>query len=46
MYGLEGKEKDFEMDTEFDREPVELLEDGSDVVKGGCSGDDAMIIVC
>ncbi len=38
--GFECIEEDFERDTEFDWEPVELLEDGGDVVKGGGSGDD------
>ena len=41
MDGLECKQEDFELDTELDREPVELLEDRSDVVDGGGSGYDA-----
>ncbi len=36
-----GRWKDFECDTEFDWEPVELLEDGDDVVKGRGSGNDS-----
>ena len=39
--GLECKQKDFELNTSLNWEPVELLEDGSDVVDGGGSGDDA-----
>ena len=34
-------EKDLERDSESDREPVKLLEDGVDMVKRGGSGDDA-----
>ena len=33
--GLERKQEDFELNTELNREPVELLEDRSDVVDGG-----------
>ncbi len=40
MDGFECIKKDFECDPEFDWEPVELLENGGDVVKGGGSGDD------
>ena len=32
MNGLECKREDFENDAELNREPVELLEDRSDVV--------------
>ena len=39
MDGFEGVEEDFEGDPEFNREPVELLENGGDVVKGRGSGD-------
>ena len=39
--GIECVEKDFECNSEFDREPVKLLENGGDMVKGGGSGDDA-----
>lgn len=35
VYGLECKQKDFELDAKLDREPVELLEDRSDVLNGG-----------
>lgn len=38
--GLKCKQKDFERDAELDREPVKLLEDGGDVVRGGSAGDD------
>ena len=41
MDGLQCLEKYFKCNSEFDWEPVKLLEDGSDVVKGGGSGDDA-----
>ena len=41
MDGLECEQKDFELDTGQDREPVKLLENRSDVVDGGCSGYDA-----
>ena len=39
--GLEYVEKDLERDSESDREPVKLLEDGGDMVKRRGSGDDA-----
>ena len=35
--GLECYQEYFELNTELDREPVELLEDMSDVVDGGGS---------
>ena len=35
--GLECYQEDFVLNTELDREPVELLEDRSDVVDGGGS---------
>jgi hypothetical protein len=38
--GLEGEEQNLEMDAGFDREPVKLLKDRSDVINGGGSGDD------
>ena len=41
MDGLECKQEDFELNTELNREPVELLEDRSDVVDGECSSYDA-----
>ena len=34
-------QEEFEGGSEFDRAPVELLENEGDVVKGGGSGDDA-----
>ncbi|CAL8372584.1 unnamed protein product [Arctogadus glacialis] len=37
--GLEGEEQNLEMDAGFDREPVKLLKDRSDVINGGGSGD-------
>ena len=39
--GLECKQEDFELDMELDREPVELLEDRSDVMDEGGSSYDA-----
>lgn len=39
MEGHESEEEDFEMNAKLDREPVELLEDGGDVVEGGGSCD-------
>ena len=39
--GLEGEEQNLEMDAGFDREPVKLMKDRSDVINGGGSGDDA-----
>ena len=39
--GFESMEEDFEIYTEFNREPVELLQDRGDVMEGGGSGDDA-----
>ena len=41
MDGFEAMEEDFEGDSEFNRESVELLENGRNVVEGGGSGDDA-----
>ena len=41
MEGFESMEEDFEINTEFNREPVELLQDRGDVMEGGGSGDDA-----
>ena len=41
MYGLECYQEDFELNTELNREPVELLEERSDVVDGGGSCYDA-----
>ena len=41
MDGLECVEKGFKSNSEFDWAPVKLLEDGGDMVKVGCSGDDA-----
>ena len=41
MEGLEGEEQNLEMDAGFDREPVKLLKDRSEVINGGGSGDDA-----
>ena len=38
--GLESVQQDFEVSSELDGEPVKLLEDGGDVMKGGGSGDD------
>ena len=40
MNGLEGEQKDFVVDTELNREPMELLEDRSDVMEGGGSSND------
>ena len=31
--GLKGSKKDFEIDSKFDREPVEMLESRGDVVE-------------
>ena len=39
--GLECVEKGFKSNSEFDLEPVKLLEDEGDMVKRGGSGDDA-----
>ena len=39
--GLERKREDFEVYAEFDREPVELLQNRGGVVDGGGSGDDS-----
>ena len=39
--GLECKQEDFELYAVLNREPVELLEDGSDVVDRGGSSYDA-----
>ena len=33
MDGLEGKQKEFVIDSVGDREPVELLQDGGDVMR-------------
>ena len=41
MDSFKGMEEDFESGSIFDREPVKLLENGGDVMKGGGSGDDA-----
>lgn len=41
MDGFEGEEQNLELNTELDREPMELLEDRSDMVNVGGSGDDA-----
>ena len=41
MHGFKGMGEDFEDGSEFDREPVELLENGGNVVKRGGSSDDA-----
>ena len=38
--GLERKQEDFEVYAEFDREPVELLQNRGGVVDGGGSGED------
>ena len=40
MKGLECKQEDFEVNMEFDGEPVELLQNRGNVVNGGGSGDD------
>ena len=40
MEGVERKQEDFEVYAEFDRRPVELLLNRSDVVNRGGSGDD------
>ena len=37
--GLEHKQEEFEVYSEFDRKPVELLRNRGDVVNGGVSGD-------
>ena len=37
--GLECEEQNLEMDAGFDREPVKLLKDRSDVINGRGSGD-------
>ena len=39
--GLICKQEDFELYAVLNREPVELLEDRSDVMDGGGSGNDA-----
>ena len=41
MDGSECQQEDFELDTGLDREPVKLLEDRSDVIDGGGSGNDS-----
>lgn len=45
MDGFECQQEDLELDTELDREPdrepVKLLEDWSDVMDGGGSGNDS-----
>lgn len=41
MDGFECQQEDFKLDTELDREPVELLEDRSDVMSGRGSGNDS-----
>ena len=41
MDSFKDMEEDFESGSEFDREPVKLLENGGNVVKGGDFGDDA-----
>ena len=40
MEGVECKQEDFEVYTEFDREPVELLHNRGNVVNARGSGDD------
>ena len=40
MDDFEGVKEDFELNTEMNREPMKLLQDRGDVVRGGCSGDD------
>lgn len=40
MEGVERKQEDFEVYAEFDRGPMELLHNSSDVVNRGGSGDD------
>ena len=40
MEGVECKQEDFEVQTEFDWEAVELLHNGGNVVNGGGSGED------
>lgn len=39
--GFEGVEEDFVLDAVCDGEPVELLQDGSDVMGGWSPGNDA-----
>ena len=40
MDGLESVYKDFKFDSEFNREPVKLLENGGDMLRERGSGDD------
>lgn len=42
MNNFKCSKKDLEGDVMFSGEPVKLLEDESDVVSGGGSGDDAV----
>ena len=41
MEGFVGEEKDFELDALRDREPVEFLKDGGDMVAGAGVGEEA-----
>ena len=39
--GFEGEEQDFKLNTQINREPMKLGKDRGEVVRVGCSGDDA-----
>ena len=40
VQGLKGEEESLKVDVIFDREPVEMLKNGSDIISRGSSGKD------